>query len=70
MSNVISEVIMGTQQIEDWCSLHRTVEMHYVVDGYIIEFLEDDGQRSVHKVHGPSLLEAIREVDRNPPPRL
>jgi len=50
------------QNIERCCQLHETVEIVYVVDGYEARFLT--GEKLVVEVRGPTVEEALRELDR------
>ena len=38
------------EEIEAWLGLHRHVEIHYVVDGYEVEFFDGDGDIHVRSV--------------------
>lgn len=54
----------GLQLVEDWCSLHRGVEVTYVVDGYTLTFTSQDGGVIDRTVFGETLEAAIRAVVR------
>lgn len=48
--------------LEDKHTLHKSVEITYVVDGYDVEMLEQDGARRVGLFHGATLVEAIQNA--------
>ena len=46
--------------LEDNCTLHRSVEILYVVDGYEVQVMHEDGVTALSPAfHGPTLGEAI-----------
>lgn len=46
--------------LEDKHTLHKSVEITYVVDGYIVEMIDSKGVQD--KFHGTTLLEAINKA--------
>lgn len=57
-------VVAGVQNIERWCSLHRNVEINYLVDCYEIAFYAQDGGEKVRSVRGESMMEALVEAGK------
>lgn len=47
--------------IERCCQLHETIEIVYVVDGYVVRLLSSD--HSVAEVRRPTLEEAMKHLD-------
>lgn len=48
--------------LEDKHTLHKSVQILYVVDGYEIHMMENDEQHVVAVFHGHTLLEAITKA--------
>jgi len=46
-------------QLEQMVSLHKYVEIHYVVDGYCIQICDDSGD-VLKEASAPTLAEAIK----------
>ena len=59
----------GLQRMKDWCTLHRSIEIIYVVDGYEIWFMALDGQRIDSQYRGATLPDAIIEIGKTEPPK-
>ena len=51
--------------IESWMGLHRTIEFLYVVDGYEVSIVDEDGAKVVAKAKGDTLWEAVEALCRD-----
>ena len=54
---------MTLENIERCCQLHESVELTYVVDGYVATLTTHDGYRPVLRVRGDSALGALVRLD-------
>ena len=61
-------VVAGVQVAEDWCGLHRTVEVLYVADDYEVSLAGDDGATHAQTVSGVTLADAFAALTPSPTP--
>jgi len=49
------------EQLENLTSLHRYVEIHYVVDGYCVQVCNDSG-KVMQECSAPTVAEAVAMI--------